>query len=219
MPDAQHPGDRSTAQRQADHASLARLSDTLVPALVAKLTGSNLGELEVREGDWRVRLRRPPGGMAAAPARRGERPRLGTHGHPEPRATGGAALRPGATTLETSPEPTTAIATSPTVGIFRPGAAIGTRVRAGDRIATVDLLGIPQDVASPIDGTLVELFVQAGEAVEYGEEIGAVEAARTTPQADPDGDATDVAATDGTATDGDVTDGAAADGLTPPGGS
>ena len=69
MPDAQHPGDRSTAERQADHASLARLSDTLVPALVAKLTGSGLGELEVREGDWRVRIRRPPGGVDRRPGR------------------------------------------------------------------------------------------------------------------------------------------------------
>jgi biotin carboxyl carrier protein len=69
-----------------------------------------------------------------------------------------------------------ALATSPTVGVFRPGTAIGARVRAGDRIAIVDLLGIPQDVLAPIDGTLVDVFVQAGEAVEYGEEIAAVEA-------------------------------------------
>jgi acetyl-CoA carboxylase biotin carboxyl carrier protein len=186
MPDAQHPGDRSTAERQADHASLARLSDTLVPALVAKLTGSGLGELEVREGDWRVRIRRPPAGAAAAPARRTERPRLGAHGHADARTVGSTTQRPATPTLETSPEPTTAIATSPAVGIFRPGPAIGTRVRAGDRIASVDLLGIPQDVPSPIDGTLVELFVQAGEAVEYGEEIGAVEA-EASASATPDG--------------------------------
>jgi pyruvate/2-oxoglutarate dehydrogenase complex dihydrolipoamide acyltransferase (E2) component len=40
----------------------------------------------------------------------------------------------------------------------------------------VDLLGIPQDVTAPIDGTLGEVFVQPGEAVEYGEEIAVVEA-------------------------------------------
>ena len=59
-------------------------------------------------------------------------------------------------------DPDRAIATSPAVGVFRPGVAIGSAVHAGDRIAIVDLLGIPQDVTSPIDGTLVELFVQAG---------------------------------------------------------
>jgi acetyl-CoA/propionyl-CoA carboxylase biotin carboxyl carrier protein len=52
---------------------------------------------------------------------------------------------------------------------------VGKRVRAGDRIATVDLLGIPQDVTAPIDGTLTEVIAQAGEAVEYGEEVAVVE--------------------------------------------
>jgi len=80
-------------------------------------------------------------------------------------------------------DPDRAIATSPAVGVFRPGVAIGTAVHAGDRIAIVDLLGIAQDVTSPIDGTLVELFVQAGEAVEYGEEIGAIEADAPVPPA------------------------------------
>ncbi len=71
--------------------------------------------------------------------------------------------------------------TSPAVGVFRPEAAVGARVRAGDRIAVVDLLGIPQDVTSPIDGTLTEVLAQAGEAVEYGEEVAAVEADAADP--------------------------------------
>ena len=78
MPDPRPTGDRTPAQRQADHASLARLSESLVPALVQKLSASGLGELEVREGDWRIRLRRSAPGPAGAP-RRTDRPRLGTH--------------------------------------------------------------------------------------------------------------------------------------------
>ena len=72
--------------------------------------------------------------------------------------------------------------------MFRPGVPVGTKVNAGDRIAIVDLLGIPQDVSAPIDGTLVEVFVEAGEVVEYGEEIGVIEAAPDpAPAADTDG--------------------------------
>src|SRR5215213_7299299 len=93
MPDAHHqPADRTPAQRQADHASLGRLSETLVPALVAKLTGTGLGEVEVREGDWRIRVRRPLVTSVAAAPRRSDRPRLaaaggGSHGasHGDPR--------------------------------------------------------------------------------------------------------------------------------------
>src|SRR5512141_434671 len=80
MPEASHPGDRTPARRETDHASLARLTETLVPALVQKLNASGLGELEVREGDWRIRLRRPAAVAGAAhAARRAERPRLGVH--------------------------------------------------------------------------------------------------------------------------------------------
>ncbi len=38
----------------------------------------------------------------------------------------------------------------------------------------VDLLGIPQDVAAPVDGILVEFLVESGEPVEYGEEVAVV---------------------------------------------
>jgi pyruvate/2-oxoglutarate dehydrogenase complex dihydrolipoamide acyltransferase (E2) component len=97
------------------------------------------------------------------------------------------------------------MALSPAVGVFHPEAAVGKHVRAGDRIAFVDLLGIAQDVTSPIDGTLVEVFPQAGEAVEYGEEVAAVvsdvtvesegaRAAETVPDTEPPDET--VAATD-----------------------
>jgi biotin carboxyl carrier protein len=66
------------------------------------------------------------------------------------------------------------------VGVFRAVASTGTRVRQGDRIAAVDLLGIPQDVVAPIDGILAELLVAPGDPVEYGEEVAIVAARRPT---------------------------------------
>jgi len=190
MPEPHHPGDRSAEQRQADHAGLVRLSDTLVPALVAKLNASGLGELEVREGDWRVRLRRPTG--TSSGARRADRPRLGIHTAPHASPPAAAASTPApaaADTADPPADPRREVATSPAVGVFRLGAAVGTRVRAGDRIAVVDLLGIPQEVLAPIDGILVEVLATAGDAVEYGEEVAVIEA-DLPDAADPaDGDA------------------------------
>ena len=80
-------------------------------------------------------------------------------------------------------EPRREVATAPAVGVFRPGAPGGTRVRAGDRIAIVDLLGIPQDVVAPIDGIVVEVLAQGGDAVEYGEGVAVVEAEPEVPAA------------------------------------
>ena len=162
MPEPQRPSERTAAERQADHAGLARLSETLVTALVQKLNGSGLGELEVREGDWKIRLRRPAGAAAA----RRERPRSGGHAAPRPVSQPPAFLEPR--------DPHRATATSPAVGTFRAITPVGSRVRQGDRIAVVDLLGIAQDVVAPIDGLLVEVLASTGDAVEYGEEVAVV---------------------------------------------
>jgi len=179
MPDPHTPGERTPEQREADHAGLARLAESLVPALVQKLNASGLGELEVREGDWRVRLRRSTGAAATLPSgRRSDRTRTAPHApEREARSPREAAAGPAEAPREPS-APDRSLALSPAVGVFRPGAQPGTRVRAGDRIGIVDLLGIPQDVVAPIDGTLVEVLVQGGEAVEYGEPVAAIEADR-----------------------------------------
>lgn len=165
MSEPRPPIDRSAAERQADHAELARLSETLVPALVAKLNVSGLGELEVREGGWRIRLRRPAG---PAPARR-ERSRPGG-------LMGGAPVVARPVTGEPAEphDPHRVSATAPAVGVFRTVGKIGSRVRQGDRIGVVDLLGIAQPVAAPSDGILVEFLVESGEPVEYGEEVAVV---------------------------------------------
>src|SRR3569832_1127277 len=139
MPEPQDTGDRTPAQRQADHASLARLSETLVPALVAKLTGTGLGELEVRVGDWKIRVRRPAGSVHASPARRSDRPRLG--GSSEPRTAKASAV----TQTPSPSDPRRAVVTSPAVGTFRPGMTAGSAARADGRIGVVDQHSIPQD--------------------------------------------------------------------------
>jgi len=188
MPEPRRTGDRTVAQRQADHASLSRLSESLVPALVAKLNAGGLGELEVREGDWHVRLRRPPASVARKP----ERTRHATTQGPSAAASGHGAAAGHATVgspsaaVDTSDDPREEPALSPAVGVFKPGAGVGTRVRAGDRIATVDLLGIAQDVVAPVDGTVVEVYPQPGDGVEYGEEVALVRADPDEPDDEPD---------------------------------
>ena len=167
MPDQQRPGPRTAAQRAADHAGIARLADALVPALVAKLGSANLGEVEIREGDWHVRVRRPAG---AGPRR--ERPHRATLPIVAPT---GASTPQAAASPEAPSGPRQGTALSPAVGMYKPGVPAGTRVRAGDRIATVDLLGIALDVVAPIDGVVIEVYPQAGDGVEYGEEIALVQ--------------------------------------------
>ncbi len=190
-PDAARPV-RDAAARAADHASIDRLAGELLPALIAKLGATGLGELEVHEGDWRVRLRRPPdaataggrpGGKHDRRASDRDRSERGDRGadrasrghHPgNPGAEAGARAERGRT-----------IATSPAVGIYQPRADLpaGSRVRSGDRLGAVDMLGIPQEVVAPIDGVVGASLVEPGDAVEYGQELIRIEFAGGSPSA------------------------------------
>ena len=79
------------------------------------------------------------------------------------------------------------MATSPAVGVFQPraGGACRDQVRAGDRLGSVDMLGIPQEVVAPSDGVVGASLVEPGDAVEYGQELIVIEFAvrRRPPEA------------------------------------
>jgi biotin carboxyl carrier protein len=177
-PDARRSA-RGAVERTADHAAIDRLTMELLPALVAKLGATGLGELEIREGPWRVRLRRPGGAAAAQPVSRERRPG-------ERASAERGAERPSeraSRTLHHPLEATTArgetrnVATSPAVGIFQPRADVsaGARVRAGDRLGAVDMLGVAQEVVAPVDGIVGASLVEPGDAVEYGQELLVIE--------------------------------------------
>jgi biotin carboxyl carrier protein len=194
----------AAAARQADHESIDRLTDELLPALIAKLGTTHLGELEVREGDWHIRLRRPYGTAPGEGRRSTDKPSRSQPGHeghahgraaPEGHRSGRSAAGPSGTTAgtgaasassngtgageERSLDKSRVIATSPAVGIFQPGsrAASGTRVRAGDSLGAVNVLGVPQDVLAPVDGIVGATLVEGGTAVEYGQELIRIELA------------------------------------------
>jgi biotin carboxyl carrier protein len=61
---------------------------------------------------------------------------------------------------------------SPTVGYCTLSPIeIGSRVERGQSIATITVLGIPNEVPAPVTGTLIGWQVGNGEAVEYGQPI------------------------------------------------
>jgi biotin carboxyl carrier protein len=207
---------RSAKERAADHAAIDRLAEELLPALVAKLSATGLGEIEVGEGSWTVRVRRPVDGSAGHGRRVSDRPSRsqpghaghghapgGFEGHRSARdakpatahSTNGSTPGTGETATPTTAAPSPAggaarsidesadrfraVATSPAVGVFqpRPEAKAGTRVRSGDRLGAVDMLGIPQEVVAPADGIVGASLVEAGETVEYGQELVIIELA------------------------------------------
>jgi biotin carboxyl carrier protein len=233
--DRTNPGDgprdekavRTPENRRRDHDEIDRLTDALLPDLIDRLAASGLGEIEVREDDWRIRLQRPAthrDGSGRAGERGTDRPvdrgghdrgertdrgdradrstdrqaRAGAHGtdaRPYRDAREGQPLRAAVSGSDGNGNGTgpggglgshRVIALSPAVGVFQPHPAIrpGARVRAGDRVASVDLLGLPQDVVAPEDGVVIDTLVEAGQGVEYGQELIVIEPARSRHGAD-----------------------------------
>lgn len=154
------------AHESRDRATIARLAEEVLPTLIERLTRSDLGELEVREDGWRVRLRRPleNGTAAVQPARA------------TPAAHGAALAH--APSLGAPREAGRGMVSSPAVGYFTPRAGLeaGSAVRSGDVVGHVDVLGVRHEVAAEAGGTLRGFEVEAGQAVEYGQAIARVEA-------------------------------------------
>lgn len=135
---------------------LHALTEEILPALIARLRASRLGELEVRSDGWRVRLRRDPG--------RASRRSL--------RSLGGEAA-----SAEGGDDAGTGFACSPAVGYFSLTAllAVGQSVQAGDQLGSVDVLGISHEVTAPLGGIISAVLAEAGQAVEYGQPLAEID--------------------------------------------
>ncbi len=179
-----------TGEDPGSLAELARVADELLPPLVARLGVSDLGEIEVRQGSWRVRIRRAapvPETVATA----GAHPVVaGAHlSRPAtpPRWRAVVTRRHPRSTPRDPHPPTTRPRSRPpwaTSGSIRAWRS-GHRVARGDVIGWVDVLGVRQEIVSPADGVVGRFVTEPGDPVEYGQELVAFIAAT--------GTATDVA--------------------------
>ncbi len=138
-----------------------------IKQLIGMLNSSSAAELEVREGDLRVRLRKRDGTQqpaeAAAPA-----PQV-------PEASGSQA------DAEESLEDAT-IVTAHLVGLFHRGtgpkaeplAQVGDDVVAGQSLGTIEALRNFTEVTSPLDGTVVRIIAEDGAPVQFGDPLLAI---------------------------------------------
>jgi len=147
----------------AELKQIARAAKELVPELTERLRRSGLGELEVRSGSLRVRV-------AANSAANGP-----VTGGPKVVAT--SAVNTGPSSPGPEPAAATAVSrsthgvTSPAVGFFAyaDGLGPGLAVDKGDALGHVEMLGVRHDVRAPRSGSVRNLVIEAGEAVEYGQ--------------------------------------------------
>jgi len=141
-----------------------------IKALLRLMEGADLEELEVAEGDRRIRVRRRSG-VSSMPTVSGG-PRHG--GTPLPAATGVAPEATGLAPIE-----------SPMVGTFyrapAPGAdpyvKEGDLIQKGTVVCIVEAMKLMNEIESEVSGRLVKVVAENGKPVEFGQALFLVEPA------------------------------------------
>lgn len=137
--------------------------------LIDLVQQSGIAELEICEGEEKVRISRGPvGAPAAAP--------MQVYAVP-PAAPSGA---PAAALVPAEPEaPEGHVIRSPMVGTFyrssAPGAKVfvevGQAVKAGDTICIIEAMKLLNEIEADQDGVVKAVLVENGQPVEYGEPL------------------------------------------------
>jgi acetyl-CoA carboxylase biotin carboxyl carrier protein len=137
--------------------------------LVALMSRHDLSEIDLREGDLRIRLRRGPRGVSvAAPL-----PAAPAAPPPPPSAVGPAAPPPGAD----KPDHPVHLIKSPTPGTFyaasspdaQPFVRVGSRVTPTTVVGIIEAMKIFNEIQAECNGVVREILVENQQPVEYGQ--------------------------------------------------
>jgi acetyl-CoA carboxylase biotin carboxyl carrier protein len=175
------PSRGETSTRPAGASQLPSGVEARVDALAEILRRHELNELEVEEGGVRIYVRRGGTGevaVAAPPVT------YATHApapvvHPVHTPAAPTALAaPSAPSTDTS-DGNVAYVTSPFVGTFyrspspdsAPFVDVGTRIKKGQVLCIVEAMKLMNEIEAEIEGSIVQILVENGQAVEYGEPL------------------------------------------------
>jgi acetyl-CoA carboxylase biotin carboxyl carrier protein len=143
----------------------------LVRDLAALLDDTNLTEIEVEDGDRKIRVARKAGGgnaIAYAPAPLAAAPVAAA----APAAAAPAEPAAGANAVRSPIVGTAYLAAEPGAAPFAP---IGSTVKAGDTVLIVEAMKVMNAITAPNAGTVKAVLVDNGQPVEYDQPLIVIE--------------------------------------------
>lgn len=158
----------------SDEHKQMRIDAGLVRELAELLSANELSEIEVEDGDRKIRVRRELT-VAAAPVQ---------HIVAAPQAASAAPLpAPSAEPTAAAPEPTGDLVRSPMVGTCylaaEPGAAnfvgVGDTVKQGDTLLIVEAMKVMNPIQAPRAGKVTQLLVANAQPVEFDQPLVVIE--------------------------------------------
>ena len=146
----------------------------LVRQLAEMLDTTHLTEIEVEDGDRRIRVARKAAPVGPAPAVY----------HVPPASPAPPVSTPVASEIGTlAPAPTANAVKSPMVGTCylsaepgaKPFATVGATVKAGDTLLIVEAMKVMNPILAPSAGTITAVLVENGQPVEFDQPLVVVE--------------------------------------------
>lgn len=138
--------------------------------LIELVESSGIAELEISEGEERVRITRSPAASAMQPVYAAPQQPMAAPA-PQPAAAPAEAAKPA--------EPEGHVVKSPMVGSFyrcpSPGAKsfveLGQSVNAGDTLCIIEAMKLLNEIEADQGGIIKAVLVENGQAVEYGQPL------------------------------------------------
>lgn len=143
--------------------------------LIELVETSGIAELEIQEGEERVRITRASPAAVAQPT---------VMLQAAPAAPVAAAVAAPAPPTEPAvpPQPEGHVVKSPMVGTFyrsaspgaKPFVEIGDDVQQGDTLCIVEAMKLMNEIEADVGGEVVKMLVKNGQPIEYGQELFAI---------------------------------------------
>ena len=162
-------GPKDPASGAAQQGSSMRVDTALIRELAEMLSDNDLTEIEVEDGDRKIKVRRDsapafvhslhaaqaapapaPAGQPAAPAAPAE----------EPLADGETVKAPMVGTAFMAPEPGA-----------KPFVSVGDAVKAGDTLLIVEAMKVMNPITAPSGGVVKKILVSDGQPVEFDQPL------------------------------------------------
>ena len=165
-------GSSTKVESAGDKDDSMRIDPALVRELAELLSANELTEIEVEDGNRRIKVCRNPAAIiAAAPAAAPAAAATAT----APAATGGAAAAPAAAEEELAGE----TVKSPMVGTAflspEPGAkpfvAVGDAIKPGDTLLIVEAMKVMNPITTPYGGIVKKILIADGQPVEFDQPL------------------------------------------------
>ena len=159
-----------------------------IKSVIDLMTKNGLSEFEVEKGDFKLRVKRGPGGEWSSTATPAAGPQVVHHHAPVASFAPSPVAAPAPVTASPSVEPapgggsSTPTIVSPMVGTFYlspspdspPYVSVGQEVQEDTVVCIIEAMKVMNEIKAETRGVIVEVLAQNGKPVEFGKPLFAV---------------------------------------------